>query len=35
VLSGLVRRICRDARIAALESPEDLETVEALARQTV
>jgi [acyl-carrier-protein] S-malonyltransferase len=35
VLSGLVRKIHRDARIANLESPEDLETVEALVRQTV
>jgi [acyl-carrier-protein] S-malonyltransferase len=35
VLSGLVRKIHRDARIANLESPEDLETVEALARETV
>ena len=35
VLSGLVRKIQRDARIANLESPEDLETVEALVRETV
>jgi [acyl-carrier-protein] S-malonyltransferase len=35
VLSGLVRKIHRDARIANLESPEDLETVEALVRETV
>ena len=35
VLSGLVRKIHRDARIANLASPEDLETVEALVRETV
>ena len=35
VLSGLVRKIQRDARVANLESPEDLEAVEALVRQTV
>jgi [acyl-carrier-protein] S-malonyltransferase len=35
VLSGLVRKIQRDARIANLETPEDLETVEALIRETV
>jgi [acyl-carrier-protein] S-malonyltransferase len=35
VLSGLVRKIHRAARVANLESPEDLETVEALARETV
>ena len=35
VLSGLVRKIHRGARSANLESPEDLETVEALVRETV
>jgi hypothetical protein len=35
VLSGLVRKIHRNARIANLETPEDLETVEALVRETV
>jgi [acyl-carrier-protein] S-malonyltransferase len=35
VLSGLVRKIHRNARVANLESPEDLQTVEALARETV
>jgi [acyl-carrier-protein] S-malonyltransferase len=35
VLSGLVRKIQRDARVANLESPGDLEAVEALRRETV
>lgn len=35
VLSGLVRKIQRDARVANLESPGDLEAVEALMRETV
>jgi len=35
VLSGLVRKIQRDARVANLESPGDLEAVEALIRETV
>jgi [acyl-carrier-protein] S-malonyltransferase len=35
VLSGLVRKIQRDARVANLESPSDLEAVEALVRETV
>jgi [acyl-carrier-protein] S-malonyltransferase len=35
VLSGLVRKIQRDARMANLESPGDLEAVEALIRETV
>jgi [acyl-carrier-protein] S-malonyltransferase len=34
VLSGLVRKIQRDARVANLESPGDLEAVEALIRET-
>ena len=34
VLSGLVRKIHRDARVANLESPRDLEAVEALVRET-
>jgi [acyl-carrier-protein] S-malonyltransferase len=34
VLSGLVRKIQRDARVANLESPGDLEAVEALVRET-
>jgi [acyl-carrier-protein] S-malonyltransferase len=34
VLSGLVRKIQRDARLANLESPGDLEAVEALMRET-
>jgi [acyl-carrier-protein] S-malonyltransferase len=34
VLSGLVRKIHRDARVANLESPSDLEAVEALVRET-
>ncbi len=35
VLSGLVRKIQRDARVANLEAPGDLEAVEALLRETV
>ena len=35
VLSALVRKIQRDARVANLESPGDLEAVEALIRETV
>src|SRR5918994_4881406 len=35
VLSGLVRKIQRNARVANLESPGDLEAVEALIRETV
>jgi [acyl-carrier-protein] S-malonyltransferase len=35
VLSGLVRKIYRDARVANLESPGDLEAVETLMRETV
>ena len=35
VLSGLVRKIQRDARVVNLESPGDLEAVEALMRETV
>jgi [acyl-carrier-protein] S-malonyltransferase len=34
VLSGLVRKIQRDARLANFESPGDLEAVEALVRET-
>jgi [acyl-carrier-protein] S-malonyltransferase len=34
VLSGLVRKIQRDARVANLDSPGDLEAVEALVRET-
>jgi [acyl-carrier-protein] S-malonyltransferase len=33
VLSGLVRKIDREARVAHLESPEDLAAVEALVGQ--
>jgi [acyl-carrier-protein] S-malonyltransferase len=34
VLSGLVRKIHRDARVASFESPADLEAVDALLRET-
>ena len=34
VLSGLARKIQRDARVANLQSPGDLEAVEALVRET-
>ena len=33
VLSGLVRKICRDARVASLETPADLEAVERLVQE--
>jgi [acyl-carrier-protein] S-malonyltransferase len=33
VLSGLVRKIRRDARVASLETPADLESVERLVQE--